>query len=36
MVIDGCGSLRSAIIGGVLAKRAENNGWAGIVVYGIY
>lgn len=34
MVIDGCGSLRSAIIGGVLAKRAENNGWAGIVVYG--
>ncbi|XP_066325831.1 putative 4-hydroxy-4-methyl-2-oxoglutarate aldolase 2 [Miscanthus floridulus] len=34
MVIDGCGSLRSAIIGGVLAKRAENNGWDGIVVYG--
>lgn len=34
LVIDGCGSLRSAIIGGVLAKRAENNGWAGIVIYG--
>lgn len=33
-MIDGCGSLRSAIIGGNLAKRAENNGWGGIVVYG--
>ncbi|CAL4997071.1 unnamed protein product [Urochloa decumbens] len=34
LVVDGCGSLRSAIIGGNLAKRAQNNGWAGIVVYG--
>ncbi|KAJ1274479.1 hypothetical protein BS78_05G064800 [Paspalum vaginatum] len=34
LVVDGCGSLRSAIIGGILAKKAQSNGWAGIVVYG--
>ncbi|KAL6634403.1 hypothetical protein ACP70R_027074 [Stipagrostis hirtigluma subsp. patula] len=34
LMIDGGASMRCAIIGGNLAKRAQNNGWAGIVVYG--
>lgn len=34
LVIDGGGSLRSALVGGNLGKLAANNGWAGIVVYG--
>ncbi|CAO2189553.1 unnamed protein product [Urochloa humidicola] len=34
LVIDGCGSMRSALIGSDLAKRAQNNGWVGVVVYG--
>lgn len=34
LVVDGCGSMRSAIIGGILAKRAQSNGWVGVVVYG--
>lgn len=34
LIIDGGGSLRSALVGGNLAKLAENNGWAGIIVYG--
>jgi regulator of ribonuclease activity A len=34
LVVDGGGSLRRALVGGNLAKAAEQNGWAGIVVYG--
>lgn len=34
LVIDGGGSLRSALVGGNLAVLAVQNGWAGIVVYG--
>lgn len=34
LVIDGCGSLRAALVGGNLGKLAETNGWAGVVVYG--
>ena len=34
LVIDGGGSLRCALVGGNLAKLAEQNGWAGIIVNG--
>ena len=34
LVVDGGGSLRSALVGGNLATLAENNGWAGIIVNG--
>jgi regulator of ribonuclease activity A len=34
LVIDGGGSLRSALLGGNLAQIAEQNGWAGVVVNG--
>jgi regulator of ribonuclease activity A len=34
LVIDGGGSLRSALVGGNLAVLAVQNGWAGIIVYG--
>ena len=34
LVIDGGGSLRSALVGGNLAALAVENGWAGIVVDG--
>lgn len=34
LVIDGGGSLRSALVGGNLASLAADNGWAGIVVFG--
>jgi regulator of ribonuclease activity A len=34
LIIDGGGSLRSALVGDLLAKKAMDNGWAGIVVYG--
>ena len=34
LVIDGGGSLRRALVGDQLAKLAEKNGWAGILVYG--
>jgi len=34
LVVDGGGSLRSALVGGNLAALAEQNGWAGIVVNG--
>ncbi|MDO9193536.1 MAG: ribonuclease E activity regulator RraA [Undibacterium sp.] len=34
LVIDGGGSFRCALVGGNLAKLAETNGWAGIVVNG--
>lgn len=34
LVIDGGGSLRTALVGGNLGKLAEANGWAGVVVHG--
>ncbi|MGL5757318.1 putative 4-hydroxy-4-methyl-2-oxoglutarate aldolase [Plesiomonas sp.] len=34
LVIDGAGSLRRALLGDQLAHEAQNNGWAGIVVFG--
>ncbi|MEK0428817.1 MAG: hypothetical protein RL001_1344 [Pseudomonadota bacterium] len=34
LVVDGGGSLRSALVGGNLGKLAEGNGWAGIIVNG--
>jgi regulator of ribonuclease activity A len=34
LVVDGGGSLRTALVGGRLAALAHHNGWAGIVVNG--
>lgn len=34
LVVDGGGSLRSALVGGKLAALAAANGWSGLVVYG--
>jgi regulator of ribonuclease activity A len=34
LVVDGGGSRRCALVGGLLGKLAQDNGWAGIVVYG--
>lgn len=34
LVIDGGGSLRSALVGGNIAKLAADNKWEGLIVYG--
>lgn len=34
LVVDGAGSLRRALLGGLLAASAARNGWAGIVIDG--
>ncbi|MER5217650.1 ribonuclease E activity regulator RraA [Streptomyces sp. NPDC002838] len=34
LVIDGEGSLRTALLGDVLAHLARGNGWAGVIVHG--
>ena len=34
MVVDGGGSKRAALLGDMLAEKAAENGWAGIIVYG--
>lgn len=34
LVVDGAGSVNTALVGGRLAKLAETNGWAGVVVWG--
>lgn len=34
LVVDGGGSLRCALVGDVLAKLAQDNGWKGIIVFG--
>ena len=34
LVVDGGGSLRTALVGGNLAARAHRNGWSGVVVFG--
>jgi regulator of ribonuclease activity A len=34
LVVDGGGSLRTALLGGRLAALAQQSGWSGVVVYG--
>ncbi len=34
LVIDGGGSVRTALVGGKLGQLAQDNGWSGIVVWG--
>ncbi len=34
LVVDGGGSMRNALLGDMLAEKAADNGWAGIIVYG--
>ena len=34
MVVDGGGSLRRALLGDMLAEKAAQNGWQGIIIYG--
>lgn len=34
MVVDGGGSLRAALLGDMLAEKAVENGWEGLVIYG--
>ncbi|HEX3235382.1 MAG TPA: ribonuclease E activity regulator RraA [Gemmatimonadales bacterium] len=34
LVVDGGGSVRSALVGGRLAALAQQNGWSGLVVHG--
>jgi len=34
LVIDGAGSLESALVGDIIAGAAVENGWAGIIVFG--
>lgn len=34
MVVDGAGSIRASLLGGNIAKRAADNGWEGLVIYG--
>ncbi|MET0533783.1 MAG: ribonuclease E activity regulator RraA [Steroidobacter sp.] len=34
LVIDAGGSMRRAVVGDMLAKKAADNGWNGIVIYG--
>jgi regulator of ribonuclease activity A len=34
LVIDGAGSLHTALVGDVIARLAHSNGWAGLVVHG--
>jgi len=34
IVVDGGGSLRCALLGDMLALKASENGWAGLVIYG--
>lgn len=34
LVVDGGGSLRCALLGDMLAEKAADNGWSGVIVYG--
>lgn len=34
LVVDGAGSLRRALVGGLIAAAAARNGWAGVLVHG--
>lgn len=35
LVVDGGGSLHTALVGDIIAGLARDNGWAGVVVYGV-
>ena len=35
LVVDGGGSLRSALVGDLIAASARDNGWAGLVLWGV-
>ena len=35
LVVDGAGSLESALIGDLIAAAAVENGWAGVVIHGV-
>jgi regulator of ribonuclease activity A len=35
IVVDGGGSRRRALLGDMLAEQAANNGWSGLVIYGV-
>ncbi|EXJ11351.1 MULTISPECIES: ribonuclease E activity regulator RraA [Nitrincola] len=34
LVVDGGGSMRKAMLGDMLAEKAEKNGWEGLIIYG--
>jgi regulator of ribonuclease activity A len=34
LVVDGGGSMRRAMLGDMLAEKAQDNGWEGIIIYG--
>ena len=34
MVVDGGGSMRNALLGDMLAEKAAENGWEGLIIYG--
>jgi len=34
LIVDGGGSMRRAMLGDMLAEKAEQNGWEGILIYG--
>ncbi|MDA8369210.1 MAG: ribonuclease E activity regulator RraA [Nocardiopsaceae bacterium] len=34
LVVDGGGSLRTALLGDMVAKAAADNGWAGVIIHG--
>lgn len=35
LVVDGAGSLRYALMGDTIAANAQDNGWAGVIIYGV-
>jgi len=35
LVVDGGGSLRSALVGDIIAGLGQKNGWAGLVIWGV-
>lgn len=35
LVVDGAGSLRYALMGDMIAANAQENGWAGVIIYGV-
>lgn len=35
LVVDGCASLRCALVGDVIAGLARDNGWAGLIISGV-
>ena len=34
MVVDGGGSMRASLLGDMLAEKAAQNGWEGLIIYG--